>query len=236
MEKKNNGLLIVTIILAVLLILSIGYTVYSFSESKKESNKDSNESVNEFNKEKVVNYIVDKFKFEIDDNDGSIGLQFFYEDIGKKETSYSKDYVSKVGIYFNEKSYKKYDKCPESIKQEMIEKGLTSENCEEFNFISKEDVEKIVHEYFGKNVTLGEIDYYKYLPDNAVYVKTRPIQTGPVSAELYDSKMTTNDEIELYYKYYFISGGPNRKDNSTVKYTFKLEDSNWIFYSANQLD
>ena len=66
MEKKNNGLMVVTIILGVLLIASIGYIIYSNQDNLKDNktNNIENTTITEEEKEKVVKEIETKFKLD----------------------------------------------------------------------------------------------------------------------------------------------------------------------------
>ena len=63
MEKKNNGLMVVTIILGVLLIASIGYIIYSNQDNLKDNktNNIENTTITEEEKEKAVKEIETKF-------------------------------------------------------------------------------------------------------------------------------------------------------------------------------
>ncbi|MDD6480088.1 MAG: hypothetical protein PUF22_02245, partial [Clostridium sp.] len=107
MEKKNNGLMVVTIILGVLLIASIGYIIYSNQDNLKDNktNNIENTTITEEEKEKVVKEIETKFKL-----DDVYEIRNFYSGSGNLW-----DYVDEIG---------KPTKCNDSIRKELIEKGL----------------------------------------------------------------------------------------------------------------
>ena len=104
-EKKNNRLPIITIVLAVLLIASVSYTIYSNKDVKKDNSKTDNITITEEEKEKAVKEIETKFK--LDDYDE---IRNFYSGSGNLW-----DYVSEIV---------KATKCNDSIRKELIEKGL----------------------------------------------------------------------------------------------------------------
>ena len=103
MEKKNNGLMVVTITLGVLLIASIGYIIYSNQDNLKDNKTNSieNTTITEEEKEKAVKEIETKFK--LDDYDEI--RNFYY---GSGNLWY---YVSEIG---------KATKCNDSIRKELI--------------------------------------------------------------------------------------------------------------------
>ena len=257
MEKKNNGLMVVTIILGVLLIASIGYIIYSNQDNLKDNktNNTQNTTITEEEKEKTVKEIINKFKFNdytADSKKFSVSVLYHFQ-VGDKETKYANDYTAFVWCYADNIDSAKftYKKCPTSVLNEMVDKEILSDDgdgnytgqagkCEDFNFVKEEFFTKIKNEYFGTDATLDEVYMYHHLPKNKLYVDAGGDTYGYYEAKLYDSKMPSKDTVELYYNTITLKDDsegnqPNNQISRKVKYTFKKEDSNWIFYSAQGL-
>ena len=250
-EKKNNWLPIITIVLAVLLIASVSYTIYSNKDVKKDNSKTDNITITEEEKEKTVKEVINKFKFSDYTMDKPSELYDFK--VGAKETKTANDYTAFVSKYATDLSDAKiiYKKCSTSILEEMIDNEILFDDgngnytgqagkCEDFNFIKEEYFLKLKNEYFGENATLNEVYGYSHLSKNKLYVDAGGDTYGFYEARLYDSKMPSKDIVELYYNTITLKDETKENDTSNqiiqkVKYTFKKENSNWIFYSAQGL-
>lgn len=255
MEKKNNSLVVVTIILVVLLIVSIGYILYSNKDNLKDNktNNTQNTTITAEEKEKAVNEIKEKFNLDstLANCDNCLENNVFPKN---KKIQKADEYTKIISIYVDEKLLTKFDKCTDSIKNELVQKGIltakengeitdiVNNKCESFSFITQEELEKQKDKYFGKAAKLTEVFKYDYLPQNKIYVYTgNPLDTsyGTIFREttLYDIKMPSKDTVEFYFN---ASSYHNTYNDVEVaaqkeKYTFKKEDSNWVFYSVEGL-
>ena len=256
MEKKNNGLMVVTIILGVLLIASIGYIIYSNQDNLKDNktNNIENTTITEEEKEKAVKEIETKFNFDSSRANCENCLENNVFPKAKKIQK-ADEYTKIISLFVDDELLTKYNKCPDSIKNELVKKGIltvkengeitdaANNKCEDFSFIRLEELKKQKNKYFGKDAKLTEVFNYDYLPQNKVYVYTgNPLDTsyGTIFRDitLYDRKMPSKDTVEFYFN--ASSYRDYYNDNIEVaaqkeKYTFKKEGSNWVFYSVEGL-
>ena len=226
-------------------------TVDSLSKSTDERIKLIEEKIGKV--EKAVNEIKEKFNLDstLANCDNCLENNVFPKN---KKIQKADEYTKIISIYVDEKLLTKYDKCTDSIKNELVQKGIltakengeitdiVNNKCESFSFITQEELEKQKDKYFGKAAKLTEVFKYDYLPQNKIYVYTgNPLDTsyGTIFRDttLYDIKMPSKDTVEFYFN---ASSYHNTYNDVEVaaqkeKYTFKKEDSNWIFYSVEGL-
>ena len=236
MEKKNNGLMVVTIILGVLLIASIGYIIYSNQDNLKDNktNNIENTTITEEEKEKAVKEIETKFK--LDDYDE---IRNFYSGSGNLW-----DYVSEIG---------KATKCNDSIRKELIEKGLLTKkdytntdyegkdeytylspcveylSCDEMKFYSKEEITNIYKKYFGKDKKFDLTNYPYYLEKNDVAFNYECYGAADSIDKItkIDSSMPTKNTVILTYLTKITEDDKTTEGKFSL--TFKKEGSNWVY-------
>lgn len=233
-EKNNNIFVVIIVILSILLIISIGYTIYD----KIESSKTQDEEIKMLTKQEAEELFGKIVKDPIIEN------VVFDNKSGELKVSDMDNNQLGAIIYANMGGSGKKEICNTELEDNLINLGIISKidegqyDCKIIDIYEFDKVKEVAKSLFGKNYNLvinqsSINDSFYYYDEGNMAIFRYPGASYEDYIELKDYKLE-NDTAVLNIETNFPAGEGYEKDN--YKLRFKLDDDNYYFYSIEKLD
>lgn len=232
-EKNNNIFVVIIVILSILLIISIGYTIYD----KIESSKTQDEEIKMLTQQEAQEL------FEKIVKDPIIEFAFPTKTGELKVSDMDNNQIGAI-IYANMSETDKYEICNTVVEDELIDLGIISKSGEgqydcTVSALSLDKIKEISKSIFGEDYEFiptqtadNDASFYYYEKRDIVIFRYAGATYNDY-VELKDYKLE-NDTAVLNIETNFPAGEGYEKDN--YKLRFKLDDDNYYFYSIEKLD
>ena len=232
-EKNNNIFVVIIVILSILLIISIGYTIYD----KIESSKTQDEEIKMLTQQEAQEL------FEKIVKDPIIEFAFPTKTGELKVSDMDNSQIGAI-IYAKMSGSGKKEICNTELEDDLINLGIISKidegqyDCKIIDIYEFDKVKEVAKSLFGKNYNLvinqsSINDSFYYYDEGNMAIFRYPGASYEDDIELKDYKLE-NDTAGLNIETNFPAGEGYEKDN--YKLRFKLDDDNYYFYSIEKLD
>jgi len=240
-EKKNKNMVVIIIILCLLLVGAVGFIVYDKSfRTNQNNNNQENEKIQDKEELDIKNeYVLSLYRKAT--GSGQYIAEAFTRDANLEDVYYDFDKTLATELTHDSKMFLAFASISDEDK-DHIDINNSSEDMSKNTYtfhsaVLKEAFKKV----FGENVSFenGDFDYpeCKYDKDNDIYTckfdggaSMTGVSSNMVSAYKYSDRIEINVSAGRYEP-----SNDTKVDLGNYKYTFKLEDGNYYFYSVEKI-